>query len=304
MGGDWKKVVQLRFKGGHYEDRALDQRALTEVLHFQQVLRDTAKELWRQEHPGSGRLPNRFEDRINLWLRRIGKGSTCFDLEVYLKEPEQGEFWDREPTEARGAVQLASEVFRAVGASRPLPERLPKGMVAEYAKIGQGLGVGESLEFGLPRKQRVMVTSQHRERLLVFAETHYEDTVERIGEVIEADVKLRRFDLCIDQNTRIPVAFSEDQEEQVTRSLAEHRSVQLKVVGRGIHSPEGNLVSIKEVTGLTILHAGDNLFDANARPIEEIIAEIASQIPEEEWREVPEDLSINLDHYLYGAPKK
>lgn len=27
-------------------------------------------------------------------------------------------------------------------------------------------------------------------------------------------------------------------------------------------------------------------------------------IPEEEWDDVPTDASINLDHYLYGAPKK
>jgi hypothetical protein len=28
------------------------------------------------------------------------------------------------------------------------------------------------------------------------------------------------------------------------------------------------------------------------------------EIPDEEWEGVPTDASINLDHYLYGAPKK
>lgn len=27
-------------------------------------------------------------------------------------------------------------------------------------------------------------------------------------------------------------------------------------------------------------------------------------IPDDEWDEVPSDASVNLDHYLYGAPKK
>lgn len=39
------------------------------------------------------------------------------------------------------------------------------------------------------------------------------------------------------------------------------------------------------------------------RPIWEIIAELGRSIPEEEWESVPTDLSKNLDHYLYGAPK-
>ena len=41
-----------------------------------------------------------------------------------------------------------------------------------------------------------------------------------------------------------------------------------------------------------------------ARPIEEVLAEIASQVPEKEWQKLPPDLSDNLDHYLYGAPRK
>ncbi|GAB4475510.1 MAG: hypothetical protein OHK0037_36800 [Elainellaceae cyanobacterium] len=31
--------------------------------------------------------------------------------------------------------------------------------------------------------------------------------------------------------------------------------------------------------------------------------EISQQISREEWATVPNDLSKNLDHYLYGAPK-
>jgi hypothetical protein len=43
---------------------------------------------------------------------------------------------------------------------------------------------------------------------------------------------------------------------------------------------------------------------ADSRPFWERIIELGASIPEEEWKKVPEDLSINLDHYLYGAPKE
>lgn len=40
------------------------------------------------------------------------------------------------------------------------------------------------------------------------------------------------------------------------------------------------------------------------RPIWEVITEISSRVPEEVWNNVPSDGSLNVDHYLYGAPKK
>ena len=36
----------------------------------------------------------------------------------------------------------------------------------------------------------------------------------------------------------------------------------------------------------------------------EIAAKLMAEVPEEAWDNVPSDLSINVDHYLYGAPKQ
>ena len=33
------------------------------------------------------------------------------------------------------------------------------------------------------------------------------------------------------------------------------------------------------------------------------VEEIRQQVPPEAWEELPVDLSKNVDHYLYGAPK-
>ena len=43
---------------------------------------------------------------------------------------------------------------------------------------------------------------------------------------------------------------------------------------------------------------------ADRRPIWEIIEEIIGELPKDTWDDVPTDGSINLDHYLYGAPKQ
>ena len=40
------------------------------------------------------------------------------------------------------------------------------------------------------------------------------------------------------------------------------------------------------------------------RPIWEIVEEVNAGLPADTWDKVPTDGSINLDHYLYGAPKQ
>ena len=44
--------------------------------------------------------------------------------------------------------------------------------------------------------------------------------------------------------------------------------------------------------------------DVDRRPIWEVVDEINAALPADTWENVPTDGSINLDHYLYGAPKQ
>ena len=44
--------------------------------------------------------------------------------------------------------------------------------------------------------------------------------------------------------------------------------------------------------------------DSARRSIWALVEEINAGLPEDTWDNVPTDGSINLDHYLYGAPKQ
>ena len=44
--------------------------------------------------------------------------------------------------------------------------------------------------------------------------------------------------------------------------------------------------------------------NADRKSIWEVVDEINANLPVDTWENVPTDGSINLDHYLYGAPKK
>jgi hypothetical protein len=42
----------------------------------------------------------------------------------------------------------------------------------------------------------------------------------------------------------------------------------------------------------------------DTRPIADVLAEIAAKIPQEEVDKLPPDFTDQLDHYIYGAPKR
>jgi hypothetical protein len=305
MAGTWKEVVRLRFKGDRFRDHALDLTALTELRQFQKIVAETAKALWRASNPDRERLPAHFEDRTRLCLRRIEEGSAVAPLEVYVEEPAQGELWEPEPREVGEAIALAYTVFDNVERDAPLPERFPKDLVSEYVEWGRTLGPNEQVEIqpvGMKRAARL--NAKNRERLTKFAETPHPATIEITGEVLEADVRQRRFQVWIDDKTPVVVMFTEAQEELVTSALKEHRSVRMLVRGRADVSPQGKPIRFTEVEELKVLRPDATLFDSEAPPIEDVLAEIASKVPKKQWESLPDDLTDQLDHYLYGTPKQ
>lgn len=42
----------------------------------------------------------------------------------------------------------------------------------------------------------------------------------------------------------------------------------------------------------------------NPLALEDDLLAIGMQVPPEEWAKLPKDFNENLDHYLYGSPKK
>jgi len=304
MAGQWKEVVRLRFKGARFRGHALDLSALAELSQFQKIVAETAKAMWRAAHLDRERLPGHFEERTRLCLRQIDEGSAVAPLEVWIEEPEEQELFEPEPAEVNQAIELAHEVFDAVERDAPLPERFPKHLISEYAKWGQSLGEDEEVELVPPGRSPARVSPQHRERLARFAETPYEDAAEVSGEVFEADVRQRRFQLWREDGTPVSVSFTDAQEDLVTTALKDHRSIRLLVKGRGEHAASGQLQRFIQVDSLEVARPGATLFDTTAPAIEDVLAAIAAEVPREEWDRLPADLTDDLDHYLYGTPRR
>jgi hypothetical protein len=304
MRGRWEQVVKLVFKGERFEGHALDVHALAEVSHFLKLITETAKAVWRAENPGRKNLPARFEERTGLCLRRIEEGSAAAPLELFLEEPEQKEMFQPEPSEVKKAIRLARNVYRAIARDTSLPEGFPRSLVPVYEGWGATLVGEEAIEVIDDGDQPARVTASSRSRLAAFVEASHEDQVDITGEVLEADIRHQHFQIWLDATTSANVAFTPEQENEVTTALRDHKTLRLQVKGRGEFSPQGSLVRVTRVDELQLQPVGEIPYDATARPIEDVLAELAREVPVEEWNRVPADLAYNIDHYIYGTPER
>jgi len=127
------------------------------------------------------------------------------------------------------------------------------------------------------------------------------------GEVLEANLREKQFQLWTDEWNHVSVSFRESEEADVTTALKEHKAVRVRVKGWGEFAPNGKLLKITQVEELSIqpvIEVPSGPLGRAARPIEEIIQELAAEVPQAEWDRIPRDLTDNLDHYLYGTPKR
>lgn len=305
MAGTWREVVRLQFTGERFRDHALDLTAVTELRQFQRIVAETAKALWRAAHPERERLPARFEDRTRLCLRRIEEGSAVAPLEIYVQDSPQSDLWESEIQEVREAIALARDVFESVARDAPLPARLPRELLSEYMEWGKTLGPDEAIDVEPTEAQgrSARVNGETRAKLERFAEASHPATVELTGHVLEADVRQRRFQLWIDDKVAVGAPFTEEEEGFVTSALKEHRSTRVTVRGQADMSPQGKPIRFTRVDRVST-QSDEVLPDAGARPIEEVLAEIATHVTVQQWAKLPPDLTDQLDHYLYGTPKR
>ncbi len=135
-------------------------------------------------------------------------------------------------------------------------------------------------------------------------QNNHKKQIELRGEVRAADLDGRQFSLRLDDGTKIVAKFTTEQEDRITEALRDHTSRRLRLTGRGEVAPSGKIKRIASVESLTVESAVARQPVAGAKPIWEVALEIGASVPEEEWAKIPTDLSKNLHHYLYGAPKQ
>lgn len=299
------ELVTHIFEGGRFDDYGLDVDVLPELITYKKILVETAKELWRRKHPDRQRLPKNFEDSLSLKFYKILPGSAAVPLMREIEVQEGALPFEPSPDELDEAVALVVDSIDALSADRPIPQTFPKNVIPLFAEYGQTLHDDERIILK-PAKENVKVCYSSRERTLFsgLIKAGYEDKIDLIGEIRAADLDGSNFTLRLGDGSKILGKFLPEHENIIIEGLREHTSRRLHIKGIAEFLPEGNFKRIVTITHLSIQPIGEVPYDETTRPIWEIIEEIGESVPGEEWAKVPNDLSKNLDHYLYGKPKE
>lgn len=303
MAGKWTKIITLRFKGERFDDAALDASALAEILAMQDLLAEAARVLWRAAHPDRERLPKGYGSRSRVVLRRIEAGSAVAPLEVeQIDVAGQQQEWLDEIEDLKLAANTATAAYEAVVKGAPLPKDFPKHLIPVVSKFGERMGSDDVVELEVEGRPRIAYTKVARERLVGVQEGTHIGTVELSGRVLVADVRRGNFQLWPDDKRGVGIPLTPENEKKVLDALRDHESVVLRVKGVAETTANGQIhkfVSVESIGAAT-----DTPFDEAATRIEDQIAAIFGDVTADEWDKLPKDGATNLDHYLYGAPKR
>jgi len=304
MNKEQQEIACLCFKGAPYDEHVLNAAALEELVQFQNIITRAAKSIWKRRNPNQSRVPEGFENQTQFVFHTIKYGNMVIPL-GRLKKSAQPPLLGmlNKADEVDEAISLIYSTFVAANNERPLPGDVPKEILPFLATFGEKLPVTAEILFAAPDREMTPVSQKARSRLRGIVEKFYSDKVEVTGRVLEADVRQRQFELWMDDGIKAHVSFTQEQESEVTAALTRHGSMQLLVRGNGEYTPDGRLKWIRNVTYLKRISDNDANLNTNVPRIEDEIAEIFSDVSDDEWKSLPDDLSHRHDFYLYGYDK-
>lgn len=296
-----RDLTTLRFEGPRFDDHGLDLDVLPELTAYKALLVETAKSLWRAQHPDRERLPKGFEANFSIKFYGLTEGSTGVPLKRVIPE-DGGNFSLLDDELDQAADLLESTIERAV-AGQPLPTELPKNVIPLFDEFGRTLQLGEAIGIrSVRRNVEVRYTQEVKARLARVAEGDYEDSVDIAGEIRAADVDGSSFALRENDGNKVRGFFAPEQEMLFTEALRDHAERRLRVIGVGEFSgATGRLKVIRKVTDLRPVNVEGAKYDASVPPIWETLSSIAAQVPNEAWDKLPRDGARNFRRYLYGS---
>lgn len=296
-----RDLTTLRFEGSRFDDHGLDLDVLPELMAYKMLLVETAKSLWRAQHPDRERLPKNFEANLSIKFYGLTTGSTGVPLKRVIPE-DRGNFSLLEDELDRAADLIESTIERAAS-GMALPDDLPKNVVPLFGEFGRTLRPQETIGIrSVRRNAEVRYTTEVKSLLGRIAEGDYEDAVDIVGEVRAADIDGATFALREDDGNKVRGYFAPEQEMLFTEALRDHAERRLRVIGVGEFSGvTGRLKIIRTVSDLRPSAATGPGFDASAEPIWKTLADIAAAVPQTEWDKVPRDGARNLRRQLYGT---
>jgi hypothetical protein len=250
--------VTLIFRGGRFHEPAMPLEVLPELSAYRDLVLAVAKALFQAGNPERRRLPKGFEAGFRLVLDRVDAGSAV---------PVVSRVFDDQVTTPLFPIAAAADLFdrardvveqgiASVTHGNTLPHELTNEILSRFNAFGRTLAADESIVVAQPGKREGAIYDRGvRRKLVLLAQTTYEDDVDLLGEVRAADKDAEGFVLRTSDGRKLDVRTPPLFFPLALRSLGE--SALVRVRGTGLYGADAMLLKVTMATDVSLAEEGD-----------------------------------------------
>ena len=200
--------VQPRFTGERFEEHTLPLEVVRDLIAYQDLIVELAKNLYLDAHPQRKRVPRGFESEYDLHLERVDEGSS----KPLISLVAAGTLAVGGPSESREYLERARDVVAECVASAEgtLPQAFPERLLKYFNQIGRSLRDDEGVELGYFNKEAAALNQERRKTLVLAANARYEKEFKILGTIEEAKFSSSTLGLKLIEGGTQTVSYEED----------------------------------------------------------------------------------------------
>jgi hypothetical protein len=246
------EFATLVFRGPRFDEARMPVDVLPELAAYRAIVLSVAKVLFQKENPKRRRVPKGFEAGFQLFLDRIEDGNSVTD--VISRSTTEAHLYDINDIFDR-ARDVVEDGIRAASNGAAMPAALSDGALAHFSIFGKTLLPTERIIVGKPASHDgATYDRQVRGKILRLSKQSYEDNVDLVGEICEADKIKSDFEFITLAGTRIPVNPSPLITDAV-RHMFYGNVVRLR--GSGLLDSNGKLQRVIDIADLSEVEGDD-----------------------------------------------
>ncbi len=175
--------IQPRFDGARFEEHTLPVEVARDLAAYETLIVALAKHLYLIEHGDRERVPKGFAADFHLHIEKIDAGSARPLLALVVAGSlaltgGSSSYFER-------SRDLISECIAS--ADGTLPDEFPRELLSHFNQIGRSLRDGESMQLPRAGVAPAVLTPDRRKKLVLAVDKVYEQEVELLGTIDEAD---------------------------------------------------------------------------------------------------------------------
>jgi hypothetical protein len=248
-------VIHLR--GGRYKKIGLPLPAAAELGRYEKLVRNVARYLYLEDHPGRKRVPRGSAFDFELRISAVNSGSVVPVLE--RSGTDDGLFQGRPDWFERSRV-LINEALRGFnGPDSGLVRSFPVECLEDFTAFGRSLADDESIEFsdcGVDDQVPAVLNVGVRRRILQFAKLgHLDVEIPLLGRVTGLRTSPSQFDFVLAESGKRLVAGYQDSAlwEEMKSVLGEgDRAPLVSLTAVAKQAPDGEIVEILDVLAVEV----------------------------------------------------